>query len=312
MVHKTRSTTAKAESSAAAAASPAAPDAAGALRWSVEQRLAFIEERLFWLGAVNRTDLVRRFGVSMGQASVDIARYLAREPKGVSYDKRVKRYVADATFRPVVAAPDAARFLGELRLVDLGILSETSLGPPPPFAATPVPERAVDAFVLRAVLTAIRTGQALAVHYQSMSRPKPAPRIIAPHALAHDGFRWHARAYDRETKEFRDFVLGRMSKPKPAGPAGMRPADDRDWASFVALVIAPHPGLTPAQAQAIALDYGIRGGTATLRVRRALLFYALKRLGLDVPAGTRPPHEQHIVLVNRDEIAALSAGEPRT
>jgi hypothetical protein len=41
-------------------------------------------------------------------------------------------------------------------------------------------------------------------------------------------------------------------------------------------------------------------------VRRALLFYALRRLGLDVPPETRPPNEQQIVLVNRDEIEHLS------
>jgi hypothetical protein len=91
-------------------------------------------------------------------------------------------------------------------------------------------------------------------------------------------------------------------------------------------VIAPHPGFTQAQAQAIAIDYGIRGGrgsrraasaalltaraglkpvpTTTIRVRRALLFYALKRLGLDVAADARPPNEQHIVLVNWDEVSA--------
>ncbi len=45
--------------------------------------------------------------------------------------------------------------------------------------------------------------------------------------------------------------------------------------------------------------------SVTLKVRRALLLYALRRLGLDVPPDTRPPHEQHIVLVNRSEIAAL-------
>src|SRR5437870_12823337 len=93
------------------------------LRWSVERRLAFIEERLFWLGEVNRTDLVRRFGVSMSQASGDIGRYLALAPPGVSYDKSAKRYVAADGFRPVLWAADAKRFLGELRLVDLRILS---------------------------------------------------------------------------------------------------------------------------------------------------------------------------------------------
>ena len=61
--------------------------AEGALRWSVEQRLAFFEERLFWLGEVNRGDLIRSFGVSPSQASKDIARYLEHAPRGLVYDK---------------------------------------------------------------------------------------------------------------------------------------------------------------------------------------------------------------------------------
>jgi hypothetical protein len=128
--------------------------------------------------------------------------------------------------------------------------------------------------------------------------------VIEPHALAHDGFRWHARAFDRDTVEFRDFVLGRLSKPRLGDEAGAAPQQDADWHSFVALVIAPHPDLTPPQSRAIAIDYGIRGGSTSIKVRRALLFYALRRLGLDVPPDTRPAHEQHIVLVNRDEVEA--------
>jgi hypothetical protein len=284
------------------------------VRWSIEQRLAFIEERLFWLAEVNRTDLVRRFGVSMSQASGDIGRYLALAPRGVTYDKSAKRYVAGGDFRPVLAAPDAGRFLGELRLVDLGVLAaEDSMpGTAPPFATTPVPERPVDAFTLRAVLRAIREGLALAVTYQSMSRPEPQRRTVEPHALAHDGFRWHARAFDRETAEFRDFVLGRLSRPRPHGARGSDPERDTDWSTSVGLVIAPHPDLTPAQARAIAIDYGIRGQTVTIPVRRALLFYALKRLGLDTAPGARPPHEQHIVLVNREEIEDALARRTET
>jgi hypothetical protein len=282
------------------------------LRWSVERRLAFIEERLFWLGEVNRTDLVRRFGVSMGQASVDIARYLALCPRDVAYDRRAKRYVAGPAFRPVVAPPDAARFLGELRLVEAGLLpvEATLLGMVPPFDATPVPQRPIDAHVLRAVLAAIRRQSALVVTYQSMSRPQPLRRRIAPHALAYDGFRWHARAFDEESGAFRDFVLGRMRRPRLGGAAAARAEDDADWQRFVELVIAPHPQLTPAQAKAIALDYGITHGRTTLTVRRALLFYALRRLGLDLDPEARPPQEQHIVLLNRDDIARQGTPPP--
>jgi hypothetical protein len=280
------------------------------MRWNVEQRLAFIEERLFWLRAVNRTDLMQRFGVSVSQASADIAQYLALKPAGVDYDKSAKRYVAGDDFRPVLGAPDAAKILGELRLLEFGLLSpaDVTLGEAPPFAAAPLPDRPVDPFVLRAVLSAVRGGQALAIRYQSMSRPEPAARTIEPHALAFDGFRWHVRAFDRESGEFRDFVIGRMTAPRAAGAAQSRPADDADWNAFVMLEIAPHPKLTAAQTRAIAVDYGIRGKSTTLRVRRSLLFYALKRLGLDVPPDTRPPNEQQIVLVNRKEVEAAKRG----
>lgn len=276
--------------------------------------MAFVEERLFWIGAINRTDLVRRFGVSMSQASADLGRYLERKPPGITYDVSAKRYVAGENFRPVLSPPDARRLLGELRLVDLGVLdqAETLLGIIPPFDATPVPERKIDPFVLRALLQAIREHLALEVVYQSMSRPEATRRIIEPHALAHDGFRWHVRAFDRETGAFRDFVIGRVSKPKQVGQALSATGEDREWQSFVDLKIAPHPRLTPAQSRAIAVDYGIRGGSTIIRVRRALLFYGLKRLGLDVADDVRPPQAQHIVLLNRAEVdrALVRSTEP--
>lgn len=277
------------------------------LRWSVEQRLAFIEEHLFWLGEVNRADLVQRFGVSIGQASADIARYLAHAPDGVTYDKSAKRYVTDTNFRPLLTSPDAARFLSELRLVDAHLLNAdaTLLGWVPPFDATPLPDRKVDPLTLRAVIIAMRKSLALDIQYQSMSRSEPVRRAIEPHALAYDGFRWHVRAFDQAQGDFRDFVLGRISKPKLGGSASTSSADDHAWHDFVSIEIAPHPKLTPTQAKAIALDYGLTRGKAKIGVRRALLYYALRRLGLDVDPDIRPPQQQHIVLVNRDDVDAL-------
>ena len=48
---------------------------APALRWGVEQRLEFIEFRLFWEGGVNRSDITACFGVSVPQASKDLSQY---------------------------------------------------------------------------------------------------------------------------------------------------------------------------------------------------------------------------------------------
>ncbi len=94
-------------------------------------------------------------------------------------------------------------------------------------------------------------------------------------------------------------MLGRISRPRVGDAAQSQPSGDRDWHTFVTLEIAPHPGLTEAQAKAIALDYGITKRTAKIRVRRAMLFYALRRLGLDLKPDARPPQEQHIALMNR-------------
>ena len=51
------------------------------LRWGVEQRLEFIEFRLFWEGHVNRGDLMDAFGVSVNQASTDLNRYIGMVPQ---------------------------------------------------------------------------------------------------------------------------------------------------------------------------------------------------------------------------------------
>lgn len=280
------------------------------LRWSVERRLQFLEQRLYWEGRINRADLIERFDVSVNQASADLSRYQALAPGNLVYDGSRKTYVAGTGFAPAFAPPDADRYLAELRLLGDGIIApgEGDLGELPPYAVALTPRRAVPEDVLRGVLAAVRGGRVLEARYQSMSSPRPRRRRLEPHALAFDGFRWHARARDVEDGAFKDFVLGRMTEPKVSeAPAAAPASDDADWSSWVTLRIAPHPDLTPGQAAAIRADYDIAGRAREAKVRKALLFYTLKRLGLDTPPDARPPHEQHIVLVNRDEVVGAAA-----
>ena len=61
------------------------------MRWGVEQRLEFIEFRLFWEGSINRADIVDFFGVSVPQASKDLTLYQERAPGNLEYDTRGKR-----------------------------------------------------------------------------------------------------------------------------------------------------------------------------------------------------------------------------
>lgn len=59
-----------------------------------------------------------------------------------------------------------------------------------------------------------------------------------------------------------------------------------------------HPELSDSQRRAIEMDYGMIGGKAEIVVRKALLFYALKRLGLDTDPAARMPSDQQIILLS--------------
>lgn len=86
----------------------------------------------------------------------------------------------------------------------------------------------------------------------------------------------------------------------------MEPTQDIGWATVVELVLVPNPELSRAHQRVIELDYGMAEGKVVLECRQALLFYALKHLGLDQMTGGSPTAHQ-IVLENRSEIAPLLA-----
>ena len=279
------------------------------LRRGVESRLEFIEFRLFWEGHVNRSDLIEVFGVSINQASTDLNRYLGLAEANMVYDKSARTYVRSSSFTPVFHQPDAAQYLSQLRSLSDGIISadDSWIGGLPSFACAPTPARGVSPKTLRAIVTAIKRHEAIEVLYQSMSSLEPAWRWIEPHALVFDGFRWHARAHCPRSSTFKDFVLSRITDTRSSKLADARPSGDSEWEEQVELQIAPHPELSAGQRKAIELDYGMERGVTTMPVRRALLYYALKRLGLDTDPAARRPQDQQIVLLNAAEVA-LSLG----
>ncbi|ADZ68953.1 WYL domain-containing protein [Polymorphum gilvum] len=270
------------------------------LRWGVEQRLEFVETRLFWEGFVNRSDLIDTFGISVQQASTDLNRYLALAPDNMIYDKSAKSYVRRETYAPKFFKPSADQFLAQLRSLAEGTLQPDhvwSMGTTPVEVAT-TPARGIDVMVLRDIITAVRAKDALEIEYQSMAKPEPLWRWIEPHAIGFDGFRWHVRAYCANDSMFKDFVISRIIAVGERRSASVCAQDDLDWQQTVTLTIGPHPKLTSGQKRIIELDYGMSRGVAEIQVKRAFLYYTLKRLGLDVDPSTRRPQDQQIVLLS--------------
>ena len=275
------------------------------LNWGAERRNAFIEFRVFWHGRINRSDLMETFGISLQQASLDLSGYSDKWKRNLGYDKSQRAYVRGKNFTPHFITPSAEDYFAQLRAVDQGLVSreQSWISVFPGYGATPTPARGVAPETLRDVLAAIHEPAALQVTYQSMSRPEPSARWIEPHALAFDGFRWHARAFCQNDQVFKDFLLSRIVEIGKRGPVTADQQSDTDWHSEVVLEIAPHPDLSPTQRRAIEMDYGMKDGRAQIPVRRALLFYALKRLGLDTDPAARRPQDQQILLLNPEVLA---------
>ncbi len=271
----------------------------GVLNWGVERRLEFIEFRLFWEGHVNRGDLIDKFGISVNQASTDLNRYLGIAPDNMGYDKSAKTYIRHPEFKAQFLQPDAGRYLSQLRSLGEGILepSESWIGGMPSYDSAPTPARGVNATTLRTIIAAIRRNEGVEIKYQSLSSPEPRWRWVVPHAIGFDGFRWHTRAFCMTDEVFKDFLLSRMLETRGTRQSDVLSDQDTEWHDHVTLEIGPHPDLSESQQKVIALDYGMRGGRTKIKVRKALLYYALRRLGLDTEPTARRPQDQQIVLL---------------
>lgn len=272
-------------------------------KWKQDRRLEFIDFRLRWEGRINRANLTEFFGISVPQASIDIARYIELAPNNSFYDRSSRVYLASASFTPLFPSNTPERYLNELLALATNVIhaEHSYIGWVPNVAAVPSPQRSVPTETLIILLGAIRHSKKVWITYQSMSSEEPSERAISPHAIAHDGFRWHVRAYCDARQEFRDFLIARMLSIRPSGLDGTAATLDAAWERMVPLEIVPNPALSRPHQRLIELDYGMDGGSVLLTCRQALLYYALKRLGLQ-GAKSSMPQEQQIVLKNLDQI----------
>lgn len=268
--------------------------------WGQELRLQFIDFRLRWEGRLNRKDLIGHFGVSMPQASLDIAKYLELAPNNLSYDPSSKSYYSTDSFGPLFTRSSASRYLAELLATRAGVLEHSGsfIGSGVDVDFAPVPSRAIDDKTVVSLVRAIKGQRSVLVRYQSMSS-SDAERVLSPLALGHDGFRWHVRAYCHKRERFSDFVLTRLGNIRDKGPSPVSIEQDTEWKTMVSLVLIPHPALSEEKRAVVAYDYGMVNGEILLPCRQALLFYTLKHLGL---ADEDNPVAKHLILKNRADV----------
>jgi len=276
-------------------------------RWSIEKRLEFIDFQLFWRGVINRSDIIKRFKVSMPQASSDLSIYKSVAANNLEYDLRERKYFATKKFKPAFFLPDSDKYLWMLRddISALSASAEIETSQLPSHDIVNLPKRRISAPTLRSVVHAIHEKKAIQIFYQSMSSEEPSWRFISPHSLAFDGLRWHARAFCHTGLHYKDFLLSRIQEISGKTEEYNSGADDEIWNTYCEVVLRPHPKLSKSQAEAVAKDYGMKDLRLSTSVRLALLYYFLRRLELNNRDDEKKnPREQHVVIDNKAVVDA--------
>lgn len=270
--------------------------------WSTRKRLQYLEFKLYWEGRVNRGDLTAEFGISIPQASVDFTKYQEMAPNNISYNSSAKYYEPTGSFSPIFIELSADAYFSTILCSpteSIAICGSDYV------AAVPNPSRIIDLDVLRTLVQSIKNTLVVSVDYRSFNNPLPGnTRLISPHAFGTDGSRWHVRAYCHESNSFKDFVLGRIVSAVMASESDVDINSDRKWFNYTEVVIGPNPKLNDAQKNIVAMDYGMTDFELKFKCRIALLYYLMKKLGIDRNGNDRAGEEQQIVAVNFDEIQA--------
>lgn len=271
-----------------------------ALTQPQRDRLAFVEMRVLFVGEIRRQDLVLRFGIQSAAASRDLALYKDLAPGNIDYDSKGKTYVLGTSFQPIFDFP-AERVLSWLA---------QGFGDGEPmrlkaWVACETPSRLTqpDLHVLASVTRAIYQQCPLSIEYHSVSSGS-AEREIVPFALIDSGLRWHVRAFDRKSQEFRDFVITRIRRPivlmgQPVAPHEVSDQDIQ-WTRIVELELVPHPD--QARPEITEMDYGMRDGVLRLKLRAATAGYILRTWAVDCsPDHSLRGHEYRLWL--KDHLA---------
>jgi hypothetical protein len=263
-------------------------------------RLAFVELRVRFIGEIRRQDLVSRFGIQSAAATRDLALYKELASGNIDYDSKGKSYVLGPDFHPVFDFPPDRVFSwltqsfgdGEPVRLKAWITSET-----PSRLTQP------DLDVLASVTRAIHQECPLVIEYYSITSGR-AEREIVPFALLDNGSRWHVRAFDRKSQEFRDFVITRIKNQVVMKDAEVqqheRSDQDIQWTRIVELELVPHPD--QPRSEITEMDYCMDGGVLRMRLRAATAGYILRQWSVDCsPDHSLRGHEYRLWL--KDHLA---------
>ncbi|NRB23698.1 WYL domain-containing protein [Shewanella sp.] len=264
---------------------------------NLQQRKLFIELVAWWEGTVTNKQLTEQFAISRQQAYQDFKRYNEQFPDNLIQTSH--GFKPSKTFIAHYMSSDINQYL---QWFDTKQIHEHS-----PITANvshlALPTRRVSVDVIRVLVKAIRQRKRMETNYISLSNPESDGRIFHPHTFVNTGLRWHVRGYCEKSQQYRDLVLSRFRGVADIVDGPYQDASlDRDWQTYIPLILQPDPRLSPAKKAVLAHDYQMEGGQLIINTRAALASYLLRELQVNTKMLDGTPEAQQLILVNQDDI----------
>ena len=244
------------------------------------ERLSHIDFKLYFLGELRRADVVERFETGPAGATRDIAQYREIAPENLDLDQTTKTYRPTPAFSPLFEHSPQRVLTALSQGFGEGIGDQLR-----PMVRCEFPNMLClpRMSVLAPITRAINRGKAVRLGYTSVDSGW-TERELVPLALVNIGTRWHVRAFDRKSKEFRDFVFTRMEKPTVLEDSPVLAEEtsenDDQWNRIIELELVPHP--KHPRPEVVRLDYDLPpDGVLHVRVRAATAGYMLRRWTVD-------------------------------
>jgi hypothetical protein len=266
------------------------------LNYAQRERLAFIDFCLQFTGQISRADLISHFGIGLASSSRDLTLYKELAPSNLVLEHKTKQYFRTAQFNPIFSHNSEAVLTSLSQGFGNGLSNGISSSSTCFYAARiNHPNTSTIATLMRA----INNKKTVMCHYISLSSGD-SQREIVPHAIVNNGLRWHVRAYDVNSGEFRDFVCTRIQNAQEIQkqmPPKASANNDCAWQNIINIELVPHPSVK--HKKAIELDYSMSNGILQLKVREALLGYLMRQWSVDCSEGASlNANEYHLWLSN--------------
>jgi len=244
-----------------------------------KERLSFIDFCADYLGVISRTDLMTRFGISDGAASKDLSLYIKSAPDNLKYDFKSKSHYTTNQFKSLFDFP-VTQALKALSTGFGDTLEETRL--PLIDSKTAIELNRPNPEIVAQVTRAIHLKKTAEIKYHSLTSGK-TKRVIAPFAIINSGLRWHVRAFDRKTNEFKDFTFARMQQAIRLDEEQKDSESSKHdvlWNEEITLELTPHPD-NIEEKYSIQMDYGMVKGKIAVKAKKAVAGYLLRHWNVD-------------------------------